>query len=243
MGRGQGDWVALLAIGFHDDAWKSVRDSINDLKRRYFPSWNLDEVEIKSVYLRRWNQPDQTWPPNAFATLDAEEIERFGRALYELIDAAPFEWAAVALSKASLLRQYGIAKPRDVFFRLYMCLLERLHGWAESEDTFGRLFLDQQHQGLVNTRHDEIIAQHRTFLQNGTPRQAVDRIIEQPFFMESDSSVHIQLADLLAYNVLRQARDGFEKPYPFYQRVLPKCRGYSTWHGGPAPYGLEIEPW
>ena len=242
MGRGQGDWVALLAIGFHDDNWKPLGDSIDALKRRYFQNWNLNQVEIKSVYLRRWNQPDQTWPPNAFTTLDAEQMERFGRELYELIDAAPFEWSAVAYSKTYLLGHYGIAKPRDVFFRLYMYLLERLHDWASLEGTYGRLFLDQQHQGLVNTRHDEIIAQHRTLLQEGTPRQAVDRIIEQPFFMESDNSVHVQLADVLAYNVVRQARDGFENPYPFYQRILPKCRGYSMWHNGPVPNGLRIEP-
>jgi hypothetical protein len=90
------------------------------LKQRYFPNWNLDEVEIKSVYLRRWNQPDQSWPPNAFTTLSEVQMEQFGRELYELIDAAPFEWAAVAFSKAYLLHHYGITKPRDVFFR-YTC--------------------------------------------------------------------------------------------------------------------------
>jgi hypothetical protein len=242
MGRGQGDLVALLAIGFHDDNWTLLKDSTNSLKRRYFPNWNLDDIEIKSVYLRRSSQTDQTWPPNAFATLDARQMARFGHELYELIDAAPFEWAAAACSKTHLRNHYGITKPRDVFFRMYTRLLERLHGWADCENTYGRLFLDQQHQGLVNTRHDEIIAQHRTLLQQGTPLQSVDRIIEQPFFMESDSSVHIQLADVLAYNVLRQVRDGFERPYRFYQRILPKCRGFSTWHKGPAPYGLTVEP-
>jgi hypothetical protein len=94
----------------------------------------------------------------------------------------------------------------------------------------------------VNTRHDEIIKQHRALLQGGTPFQPVDRIIEQPFFMESDTSAHVQLADILAYNVLRQVRDGFATPYPFYQWILPKCRGYSTWHKGPAPYGFKVEP-
>jgi hypothetical protein len=96
MGRGQGDWVALLAIGFHDDSWKALKDSVDSLKRAYFPNWNLDEVEIKSVYLRRWSQADQTWPPNAFTTLGPEQIETFGRELYELIETAPFEWGAVA---------------------------------------------------------------------------------------------------------------------------------------------------
>jgi uncharacterized protein DUF3800 len=242
MGRGQGDWVALLAIGFHDDDWKPIQESVNALKREYFPNWNLDEVEIKSVYLRRWSQPDQSWPPNAFTTLTAAQMTEFGRALYGLVDAAPLEWAAVAFSKTHLLHRYGIGKPRDVFFRMYMYLLERLHGWANREGSYGRLFLDQQHQGLVNTRHDEIIAQHRTLLQAGTPFQAIDRIIEQPFFMESDSSAHIQLADVLAYNVLRQVLDGVANPYPYYQRILPKCRGYSTWYKGQTPYGFKVEP-
>ena len=115
MGRGQGDWVALLAIGFRDDHWKPIKEAVDALKRSYFPNWNLDEVELKSVYLRRWNQPDQHWPPNAFTTLNAIQIAQFGRDLYTVIDGAPFEWAAVAFSKAHLLHRYGIAKPRDVF--------------------------------------------------------------------------------------------------------------------------------
>jgi hypothetical protein len=102
--------------------------------------------------------------------------------------------------------------------------------------------MDQQHQGLVNARHDEIIKQHRTLLRAGTPFQPIDRIIEQPFFMESETSVHVQLADVLAYNVLRQVRDGFGTPYPYYTRILRKCRGYSTWYKGPTPFGLKIEP-
>ena len=242
IGRGQGDWVALLAIGFHDDQWKPLKDAIDALKRRFFPNWDLDSVELKSVYLRRWNQPDQSWPPNAFSTLDAAAVARFGEALYALIDEAPFEWAAVAFSKAHLLHHYGITQSRDVFFRLYMYLLERLHGWANREGTYGRVFLDQQHQGLVNARHGEIVEEHRMLLRQGTPFQPVDRIIEQPFFMESDTSVHIQLADVLAYNVLRQVRDGFATPYPYYTRILPKCRGYATWFKGVAPFGLKVEP-
>jgi Protein of unknown function (DUF3800) len=242
VGRGQGDWVVLLAIGFPEDAWNPIKQAVDGLKRRFFANWDLNSVELKSVYLRRWNQPDQHWPPNAFSTLDAAQIARFGDELYGLIDDAPFEWAAVAFSKAHLLRHYGVSQPRDVFFRLYMYLLERLHGWANREGTYGRLFLDQQHQGLVNARHNEIIAQHRALLRSGTPFQAVDRIIEQPFFMESGSSVHIQLADVLAYNVLRQVRDGFAQPYVYYNRILPKCRGYATWYQGPAPFGFKIEP-
>ena len=48
MGRGQGDWVALLAIGFHDDNWKSLKDSVDALKRRYFHNWNLDVTKESS---------------------------------------------------------------------------------------------------------------------------------------------------------------------------------------------------
>jgi hypothetical protein len=153
-GQGQGDWVALLAVGFADDQWKPIKDSLDALKRRYFPAWNLDEVELKSVYLRRWNLAHQKWPPNAFVTLNEAEVTRFGQDLYALIDTLPIEWAAVAFSKEYMLRTYGISASRDIFFRLYMFLLERLHGWCTRENTVGRIFLDQQ---LVNATHDEII--------------------------------------------------------------------------------------
>jgi hypothetical protein len=243
-GSGQGDAVVLLAAGFTDDNWKPIKDQIDGLKRAYFKNWNLDEVELKSVYLRRWNLPDQKWPPNAFTTLTQPQIAAFGNDLFDLIDALPIEWAAVAFSKSYLLHTHGINDSRSIFFRLYMYLLERLHGWCKRENTYGRLFLDQQHQQLVNATHDEIIKQHHQLLVAGTGWQPVDRIIEQPFFMESRYSVHIQLADILAYNVLRQIRNGFANPYPYYARILPKCRGYSSWYGGNlrAPFGFKIEP-
>lgn len=243
-GKGQGDQVVLLALGFEDDRWKQIKDALDNLKRSYFPAWNLDDVELKSVYLRRWNLPDQKWPPNAFTTLNQAQVTAFGNDLFDVIDTLPIEWAAVAFSKQYLLKNYGISAPRDIFFRLYMYLLERLHGWCKVDRTLGRVFMDQQHQQLVNATHDEIIKRHRLLLAAGTGWQSVECVIEQPFFMESKYSVHIQLADILAYNALRQVRDGFANPYQYYQRMLPKCRGYSTWYGGAhrTPFGFKVEP-
>lgn len=90
------------------------------------------------------------------------------------------------------------------------------------------------------------IQRHRQLLTAGTGWQSVDRIIEQPFFMVSKYSVHIQLADILSYNVMRHARDGGYgdgNAYAYYTRILPKCRGYNSWYGGNmrALFGCKLE--
>jgi hypothetical protein len=128
-----------------------------------------------------------------------------------------------------------------------MHLLERLQGWLSPEsglDDRGRLFVDQQHDGYINAPHEAIIDAHRKYQVAGTGYVTCDRIIEQPFFMQSDHSPLIQIADVFAYNVYRKVRDyrGTTKMYPFYERILPKCRGYKNWYGGrmEAPYGLKI---
>lgn len=154
------------------------------------------------------------------------------------------QWAAAAVHKPQLVQQYGIHDPRDVFVLLYKLLLERLQGWLQKEDSLGRLFLDQQHDRIVSGRHNEIIADHHRLQSTGTGYLTIDRVIDQPFFMQSKYSNHIQIADLFAYNVKRQLEMGFGNKYSFYERILPCCRGYRNWWGGhmQSPYGLKVFP-
>jgi len=63
-----------------------------------------------------------------------------------------------------------------------------------------------------------------------SPETSVTRVVERPYFHDSSRSNHIQLADIIAYNVLRRFRNG-DPNYPYFTRILPKLR-CSTSCGG-----------
>ncbi|MBV8299057.1 MAG: DUF3800 domain-containing protein [Candidatus Eremiobacteraeota bacterium] len=100
--------------------------------------------------------------------------------------------------------------------------------WCAEAGTPGRLFVDQRERDLHGRTHRPIVAVHDN--RPGSPETSVTRVVERPYFHDSSRSNHIQLADIIAYNVLRRFRNG-DPNYPYFTRILPKLR-CSTSCGG-----------
>jgi hypothetical protein len=169
-----------------------------------------------------------------------EKLSMFGDDLYALIDAMPFEWCAVALDKAATIAKHGFSDSGKFFTFAYKLLVEKLQGWLEQENNYGRLFIDQQeHNLLAGAKHDLIAEGHRSLRRAGSGWQQIDRIIERPYFHNSLDSHHTQLADVLAYNVYRRYTRN-EPEYPYFVKILSKVRGKIRPDG--TYYGLKIYP-
>lgn len=232
------DWFVFLAVGLDDDNWAMIDDAVMQLKRRYFLGWPPHKVEIHSNDIRR--AKISTYPPNPFATLDEPTLKRFSDDLYTLIDSAPFQWCAVAINKPGAIRKLGIASASELFKLAYVLLLERLHGWCKLENTTGRLFIDQQETNLLGGAYHELVeVDHFNLREHGTGWLVPDRIIERPYFIDSCRSNHMQLADILAYNVYHHVAYN-DRAYPFYQKALRKVRGNMRPDG--SYFGLKIYP-
>jgi hypothetical protein len=234
----QSPWYVFLAVGFDDKDWKRIEDSVVALKHRYFPGWKPHLVEIHSNDIRRARL--QSYPPNPFSTLSAETLKAFTDDLYDLINRAPIEWCATVVNKPEAIRRYGIASAPELFQLAYLRLMERLHGWCKAKSTQGRLFVDQQELNLLGGAFHELVEEgHFRLQERGTGWQRTDNIIERPYFIDSCRSHHMQLADVLAYNVYRRFQ--YDDPaYPFFVRTIQKVRGNIRPDGG--YYGLHVCP-
>jgi len=229
-------WFVLLAIGLNDDNWEQIDDSVNGLKRAYFPGF-WKQVEIHSNDIRRASR--QKFPPNPFSSLTPEKREQFGIDLYNLIDALPFQFCAAAVNKRAAINQKGFSSTSELFQFTYTLLVERLHGWCEREKNIGRLFVDQQEHNLLGAKHGAIETDHYALQQSGSGWQNTTCIIERPYFHDSKRSNHTQLADILAYNVYRRYVHD-DPQYLYFQKTMKKVRGNQKPDG--SYYGLKIYP-
>jgi hypothetical protein len=210
-------WVVLLAVGLNDDHWMTIEEAMNGLKRRYFPDRAPREIEIRSHHLRMAHAYPRS--ENPFSRLSGETLRRFGEELYALIDVLPFEWRAAVMHKPSIAARLAIRPGAQLFTIAYLDLLRSLDRWCRSAGQPGRLFIDQRDAQLHGGVHDAIVRAHD--LVRISDRPAFEHVIERPYFHDSAASNHIQLADVVAYNVLRRFRD--DRPdYPYYRRIIAK---------------------
>jgi Protein of unknown function (DUF3800) len=210
-------WVVLLAIGFDDDSWTVIDEAMNDLKRAYFRGRTPREVEIRSHDLRMAHVRPRS--DNVFSTLPRDLLRRFGDDLYAVIDALPFAWCASVLHKPSVVSSLSVRRGEALFTVAYLRLLQSLDGWCRAVGKPGRIFLDQRDARLHGGVHEAIIRAHDERRDNSRPGLA--RVVERPYFHESARSNHLQLADILAYNVLRRHRSG-DTEYTYFRRIVAK---------------------
>ena len=214
-------WIVLLAIGFDDDHWLRIDGAVNDLKQAYFGIRHPHEIEIRSNDLRMAHVRPR--PGNPFSRFDRGALRSFGHDLYALIEALPFAWCASVVHGPTAMKAESIHGSYDLFALSYRTLLRQLDRWCASAGEPGRLFLDQRDPNLHGRAHRTIIAMHDECRERASPRQP--HVIERPYFHDSARSSHIQLADIIAYNVLRRFRNG-DPHYPYYARIRSKLQRF-----------------
>lgn len=228
-------WVVLLAIGFSDDHWLEIDCAMNGLKRSYLGRKQWRAVEIRSNDLRMAHVYPRLGNP--FSALDPQGLRSFGNDLYTLIDRLPFAWCASAIHGPTVMKATPLQSSHDLFALSYRTLLRQLDQWCAISEQPGRLFLDQRDPNLHGRPHRAVIAMHDDLRRRVSLRRP--RVIERPYFHDSARSNHIQLADIIAYNVLRRFRNG-DPGYPYYARVRSKIRGFGEASGaGLIVYGPD----
>lgn len=189
-------------------------------------------VEIRSNDLRTAHVASRI--ANPFSSLQPSTLRLFGEELYATIDALPFQWSAAVIHKPTAVRQRLLQSSHDLFALSYAMLLERLDRWCAATRTPARLFVDQRDGTLFGRTHRRIVDLHDRYRMNrGT--FDVPRVVERPYFHDSSRSNHIQLADVIAYNVLRRFRDD-DPHYSYFERIAPKLCRFSP----PADDGLAL---
>lgn len=91
-------------------------------------------------------------------------------------------------------------RDRSFLRKDFAYLFERLHCHVcdGPDHDHGVLIFDEQDRALSQSLLDQM---HRYFIETGRGRQRAERLIPMPFFVHSELTPAIQLADLVAYIV------------------------------------------
>lgn len=103
-------------------------------------------------------------------------------------------------------------------------VVERFESFLNAEGLWGILVVDHDPQ-----QADRFASLLQSFQRADSRRGGVDRIIEAPFFLESQSNEGVQVADLCAYALRRYIENGEEEPfadiYPRFCRMDSALQG------------------
>jgi len=238
---------------------EAVNAEIIDLKRFYFGTSN---VEIKSNWLRLPKERQRRYI-SKFPISDTK-LTDFTESLYSWISEAPITLLASVVDKSQMQERYG-TKAWHPSATAYQFLLQRYELHLSMTCAPSR-FHDRRNcsiKGYVtidnmdgaspaaNQWRDLLRTQHRTLKKRGCQLTQLkfDHLAEDVRFGDSARFHLLQVADLAAYNIMRQFRnygESWDNPstkqlplYPYLEKILNKFM-----HNGSGRYaGWGIVKW
>ena len=243
------DPFVTLALGIAEADWHKLNADINGIKQTHF---GTRDVKVKSNYLRRPKER-QTFYKGPYGVTDAT-LTSFTEALYACLDSAPVHLLAVVIDKQQMWQGdnafLSATTPAYIALVEQIQLFLKLHG----DSAYGLIIHDliAESPSLTNTHQQEIVKLHEQMIFNrSTPYKPVPNLIEGCHFIPDDQINFLQMADFVAYNVLRQFRKyssewdanvsvtNWEK-YEYFARILPKF--FKSKGGELRDYGLVKQP-
>jgi len=216
---------AYIGISIMEKNEDTIVEKISSLKMKYFKT---TDVELKSTWLRI--------PEHRFMkyvkpyNISERELYYFTVELFNTIRLSPIHCIGSVVDKNRLLKTYRkiLFDPSPVCYEL---LLQRIANYATQYfiDEVNIFIDDMSGKNITGSEWKELLIKYHRKLKKGysplyrtwIKRKKMDysRICEDIVFIDSKDSVLIQIADLCAYNVMRQAREywcNFDNP-PFYK--------------------------
>jgi hypothetical protein len=202
-----------------------VRETIRAAKEACFGS---ADVEIKSNWLRLPGERQRRYL-EPFGLRD-EQLDAFVESYYRAVGDAPLTFVVAIVDKVHMQEDY----PWNPWYPpsvAYEILLQRAENELRGANRTFAVVVDDMtgatprgNQYKVNlARHHDRLKQSGSRLRNGFTFTTLEGRVK---FVPSQSEELIQVADLAAYNVLRQFRDHGEEWENYQNRPLPTYRWF-----------------
>jgi hypothetical protein len=223
------DHFVVAGVACAADETSNLEAELRGLKRGFFKSTS---VEIKSTWLRI--------PATAKARyldpygISQTKLDGFVEALYAWIEDAPITLFAAVIDKNQLRERY--TTPHHPSAVGYCMLLQRYQMYLDGVRGRGSVLFDEisGKSEAGNAWMKLLRRQHRMLKDYGCPYTDLrfPNVTAEIAFADSRASSLIQIADIVAYNTLRQFRaygSTWDDPtaksldlYPYFSRILPK---------------------
>jgi len=212
---------------------KRFDEESNFLKRQRFKG---SDPEIKSNWLRISKECKKRYLTPY--KISKGEMANFTDAIFEWLRKQPVRAFGSVVSKKWLLQKYG----KNAFNpspTAYEYLLQRIANCATQlgidtdsvsivvDDMTGKTQAGNEWKTLLLNKHEQLLKGHSPSYRKWN-RETMDfsAIRQKMTFSDSRGCNAIQIADLVAYNIMRQARDSWgnfdsEPLYSYYKAILP----------------------
>lgn len=193
-GRHDNPYITVGVI-VHEKDWRSIEGRISAAKKRMFPEldpygWELHAYDI-------WNSRD-IFADRRMGMNRAKKLEIFSR-VTNLACELDITIVGVVMFKDRMEEMY---RSPTVMNYSWMFVVERFeHFLAQrpAETNNGLLFID----GSQKKPESDIKSALWKAVKHGSSWQSIDHVIEYPIFVESHVHNLVQLADMIAYVVLK----------------------------------------
>jgi hypothetical protein len=207
------DLFAYSGIIFDWEASNSIQKTVAGAKLKYLKN---ESAELKSRWFR---MPDLRKEKYLIPFgLDDEAFRQFSTELFDLIASMPIHCLGAVVSKAKMKRTYTkvVFDPSPVAYEL---LLQRVANYLTQyrifslnivfDDMSGKNPNGSEWKRLLIRQHKQLKLGKSPLYRTWTSRPGMNysRIPDDIAFDDSSVNTFLQLADLCAYNVMRQARD------------------------------------
>ncbi len=210
-----------IAIRQSNEAF--VENRLLAFVRNYFP----EIVELKSRWFRMHDLRQEHYLVPYGISLD--RFDQFSRELFDLLCHLPIRCIGVVVDKIRQSSAYSVRlfAPSAVCYDLF---LQRAANFCSQykgqrvdifvDDISGKNPKGHKWEDLLLKQHASLLKGRSPFYKTWKSRSGMDysKINNTLIFLDSTKSVFIQIADLCAYNVMRQAKDhwGNFDGSPFY---------------------------
>jgi hypothetical protein len=225
-------FFAYIGLILNSKYENTIVDCINEIKYKYFSS---SEVELKSNWLRIPSERFKRYIKPYGIT--ERQLFSFTVDLFKEIVKLPIHCIGSVIDEDRLARKYKkvVFDPSPLCYEL---LLQRVANYATQysidlvniffDDMSGKNLTGSEWKNLLNKQHSKLKKGYSPLYRNWINRSKMNyaRICKEIKFIDSRASTLIQLADLCAYNVMRQSRERwccFDYPpyYKGYSWILP----------------------
>jgi hypothetical protein len=223
-------WYVLAGVIVSEVDWNPVNHNVDHLKAELFPGGNVEKIELHTHMI--WNKK------GLFSKFSDERIKEILTRIYQLIQNLPVTVISVAINKRELVLNYA---DRDPLTDAWTFLAERFHKFLTKKYdesgaiSYGLLVIDEK------TKPDDRDVRQllRSLRLYGTGYQSIENVIEDPVFSPSHLKNIIQLADAIAFCMLRYVKhdNNFN---PYFDIIKDKFDKGPN--GEISGYGLKIFP-
>ena len=219
----QPNCYVLLAVGMYENHWPAFDQEITRLKlelagylkrdKKISESADLADYEVKSNWIRA--PKDREIPSEFIANMDTSDRDKLVEVFFSQLEKRRMVVIACVVDRRKLKEE---TSPVFVHEKAYELILERIQHYMSANHPKHKAIMVMDNTG--KNENQKIALNHAKFQRHGNVNMRFRQIVEYPFFVQSELSNGVQLADLLAYCVFR----AFEREEPSYaplQMIVP----------------------